>query len=430
MPRSRVNVSLPDGQSAAMTGFLNRVSVLQVMGLLTTSGFVVAYLFAAIELVDGLGQKRLTAQTRAYSDLLTAQTRAYSDLSVGIGDLVHELQKEQGITSGFLAGGDTAFASRLIDRRSLSDKAVPAFDEAAARAGIEGSPLAASHARAAQHLSALSEPRRRRKVRGAARGRRGHHRAQQGPHRHGARGRIADPERAHRARRDPPRATPFRKGSRGPRTRHRLRWLRDGGNQWRDIPRADPPEVQCARPVPGSALRRIRDRRHPAPGGCARRDARERRRKDRGFDARSGQFRRSPAHPRCFRHGLVRRDHREDRRREGCGDGKRRGGRRARRRCLPERGLDDPPAPGAASRPYASARPPARRATRRLTGKHSGTRKSRPRSGLRPRTSWPISWMPAPAAISPAASRRTTRRACSRSFRSASTASRRRPNRA
>ena len=47
-----------------------------------------------------------------------------AELGVQIGDLVHETQKERGLTSGFLAAGGTEFGTEMRDQRALTDAEV------------------------------------------------------------------------------------------------------------------------------------------------------------------------------------------------------------------------------------------------------------------------------------------------------------------
>jgi methyl-accepting chemotaxis protein len=52
-----------------------------------------------------------------------------ASLSVQVGGLVHELQKERGLSAGFLASKGTKFATELPAQRQLSDKALAGFRE-------------------------------------------------------------------------------------------------------------------------------------------------------------------------------------------------------------------------------------------------------------------------------------------------------------
>lgn len=133
-----------------MTGLLRRISLLQVMTLLAVSGFLVAYLFAGFELVVDIKAKRQVEETRLYAGL-----------TVEIGDLVHELQKERGISSGFLATGDPAFADRLENQRALTETAAKAFRQAAEAARADGTPLSPTFVAADEKLDALGGLRRR-----------------------------------------------------------------------------------------------------------------------------------------------------------------------------------------------------------------------------------------------------------------------------
>ena len=45
-----------------------------------------------------------------------------TELSVVYSELVHELQKERGMTAGFLGSGGTQFASKLKNQRQDTDK--------------------------------------------------------------------------------------------------------------------------------------------------------------------------------------------------------------------------------------------------------------------------------------------------------------------
>ncbi|MFW6345671.1 MAG: nitrate- and nitrite sensing domain-containing protein, partial [Halomonas sp.] len=59
-----------------------------------------------------------------------AELESLTELSGLAGNLVHELQRERGMSSGFIGSGGEAFASRLSDQRSASDRAIASFREA------------------------------------------------------------------------------------------------------------------------------------------------------------------------------------------------------------------------------------------------------------------------------------------------------------
>ncbi|WP_424934154.1 methyl-accepting chemotaxis protein [Amaricoccus macauensis] len=114
-----------------MFGLLRRTSLFQVMGLLTFCGFFVAFVFAGFEISNDFSARQRVSEARIYAAL-----------GVGIGDLVHELQKERGISSGYLASGDPAFADRLTDQRRLTDAALADFRAAQSEARVTDATLA------------------------------------------------------------------------------------------------------------------------------------------------------------------------------------------------------------------------------------------------------------------------------------------------
>ncbi|TCK07362.1 methyl-accepting chemotaxis protein [Marinobacterium mangrovicola] len=61
----------------------------------------------------------------------------YAELSTYNSQLVHELQKERGLTSGWLGSGDNAFADRLATQRQLTNQALSAWQSYRANLNIE-----------------------------------------------------------------------------------------------------------------------------------------------------------------------------------------------------------------------------------------------------------------------------------------------------
>ncbi|MEL6520678.1 MAG: nitrate- and nitrite sensing domain-containing protein [Pseudomonadota bacterium] len=93
-----------------MAGFLRFFSLPRVMILMVTLGFASTFIFAGKQINMNLQAQRTIAVDKELSGL-----------AVHVGNLVHELQKERGATSGFLASGGTAFQDRLVDQRKLVD---------------------------------------------------------------------------------------------------------------------------------------------------------------------------------------------------------------------------------------------------------------------------------------------------------------------
>ncbi|MEM9967910.1 MAG: nitrate- and nitrite sensing domain-containing protein [Pseudomonadota bacterium] len=101
-----------------MLGFLQRLSVSGAMIILALTGFIAAFVFFGFQLADNLKTKR---------DL--ADDRKITQLSSSIGWLIHELQKERGASSGYLASEGRAFIDTLASQRRLSDGAIAEFQE-------------------------------------------------------------------------------------------------------------------------------------------------------------------------------------------------------------------------------------------------------------------------------------------------------------
>ncbi|WP_111431541.1 nitrate- and nitrite sensing domain-containing protein [Rhodobacteraceae bacterium DSL-40] len=126
-----------------------RPSLTQAMWIVATAGFAVAYIFAAIDISGDL-QKRKQIE----------MNRELSGLTVTIGNLVHELQRERGESSGFLASGDPAFAARLSDQRKLTDAAAELFLAGGAQLIASGQQLPADYEAAKRKIAKLPDLRR------------------------------------------------------------------------------------------------------------------------------------------------------------------------------------------------------------------------------------------------------------------------------
>ena len=87
------------------------------MAILTVLGLASVLSVAVGELSDDFEE-----HARLQTDLLL------TNLAARVGGLTHELQKERGVTAGFLASRGTAFADALPRQRLESDKAIKAYN--------------------------------------------------------------------------------------------------------------------------------------------------------------------------------------------------------------------------------------------------------------------------------------------------------------
>lgn len=83
------------------------------MAILTGLG-----LFAVLEYAYSDISKELAQKDQIERDILL------TSIAQSVGNMTHELQKERGATSGFIASGGTAFAEILEDQRTKSDAAI------------------------------------------------------------------------------------------------------------------------------------------------------------------------------------------------------------------------------------------------------------------------------------------------------------------
>ncbi|KIL98409.1 Methyl-accepting chemotaxis protein [Paramagnetospirillum magnetotacticum MS-1] len=107
--------------------------LLPVFGLVAFSGYVIV--LRAMVVSDTSGLIRMATLANSASSL------------------VHELQKERGTTSLYVASGGTQFADRVTAQRKLSDAAAKRFEEEEAEAAAFGGEFAASVAHAREALA-------------------------------------------------------------------------------------------------------------------------------------------------------------------------------------------------------------------------------------------------------------------------------------
>ncbi|MEM6941004.1 MAG: nitrate- and nitrite sensing domain-containing protein [Pseudomonadota bacterium] len=123
------------------------ISVSKMMLLLTASGFVVALIFA-VPNIRALSHERAQLKIDV----------SFTELAVAVGNLTHELQKERGMSSGYLASGGRNFASELPAQRDRSDAVIAAFRASAQHVATlveEGSPVLRALSEADARLDGL-----------------------------------------------------------------------------------------------------------------------------------------------------------------------------------------------------------------------------------------------------------------------------------
>jgi len=130
----------------------NKLSTLNTkyrLALMTALPLLVLVYFAGITVAEKLG------------DLREAENlEKLSGLSTRIGALVHELQKERGMSAGFLGSKGLKFAQELPAQRDLSDQRLADWRSARAAFGTAENDLRAALDQAAVRLSELGEKRK------------------------------------------------------------------------------------------------------------------------------------------------------------------------------------------------------------------------------------------------------------------------------
>ena len=66
------------------------------------------------------------------------QSKEIAELSVSMSSLIHELQKERGLSAGFLGSKGKTFGSELISQRKLSDEKIHAFETYVKKSSFSG----------------------------------------------------------------------------------------------------------------------------------------------------------------------------------------------------------------------------------------------------------------------------------------------------
>jgi len=84
------------------------------------------------------------------------QIHAWTEISIEISQLVHELQKERGLSSGFIASDGQRFGSALQDQYYLTDSAIDRLYAVHSQAGRVHAPLAGNLADALEQFHDLS----------------------------------------------------------------------------------------------------------------------------------------------------------------------------------------------------------------------------------------------------------------------------------
>jgi methyl-accepting chemotaxis protein len=97
-------------------GFINNLKFVQKLVLLMLVPVLVLSYFALTQVLEAL-DKRSEAQQLERLEVLAART----------GELVHELQKERGLTAGFIGSSGREFRSELASQRELSDQKLKAL---------------------------------------------------------------------------------------------------------------------------------------------------------------------------------------------------------------------------------------------------------------------------------------------------------------
>ncbi len=129
--------------------FLEKLTIARALATLTFCGFVGGVIFAGSLMWSTFADYR-AAEQDARIVALTSR----------IGAVVHEVQKERGATSAYLASGGKDFATRLADQRRTTDAAMAALDSAMNETGSVGGELAATLAQAEDALGDLGQLRR------------------------------------------------------------------------------------------------------------------------------------------------------------------------------------------------------------------------------------------------------------------------------
>lgn len=113
-----------------MNRILGKLTVNRAFLILTLAGFALAGVFAALLLFEDTERLR---QIRS-DDLLI-------DLTTAVGEAAHELQKERGLSAGFLASQSTEPGSGLIEQRKNADAAVDRFSNLLATINSDYAPF-------------------------------------------------------------------------------------------------------------------------------------------------------------------------------------------------------------------------------------------------------------------------------------------------
>ncbi len=129
---------------------LNRLTVRSKLILLVAVPTVATLIAAYQDFSSGIAQREQLSELRELTEA-----------SIAGGNLVHELQKERGMSAGFLSSGGTKFVDNLPEQRLLTDERLAVFREEAARV-IDGgmdSKYVAGLERSLELLDALAQRR-------------------------------------------------------------------------------------------------------------------------------------------------------------------------------------------------------------------------------------------------------------------------------
>ena len=98
--------------------FFRSLSIRTKLGVLILVPLIGLLIFSGITVKD---KYSTTTQMSAIIQMVS--------LSVKAGELVHELQKERGLTAGFLSSKGQKFQSELVEQRKRSDKLLHNYRE-------------------------------------------------------------------------------------------------------------------------------------------------------------------------------------------------------------------------------------------------------------------------------------------------------------
>ncbi|SEG52724.1 methyl-accepting chemotaxis protein [Marinobacterium lutimaris] len=124
------------------------------MQLKFTHKILLLILFPLLLLILLQGQ-RVIASLSVAEEL--SNIERYAELATYNSQLVHELQKERGLTSGWLGSGDSAFAERLKAQRNLTDQARSAWQSYRENLSVDDSLVAGILSKTSDQLRQLQQ---------------------------------------------------------------------------------------------------------------------------------------------------------------------------------------------------------------------------------------------------------------------------------